>query len=169
MKIISRKEAKSLGLKYYFTGKLCKHGHINERMTSSGVCTDCKSIIVRAYLDKKSKEYKERKALADSLIDGFISKSDAISKGLNKYFTGRKCKNGHISERYTSNSWCVRCLREKEFTSEEREKKRKSSIKYRSENRDKVLKMQRDYYENNKHEIRAKEKETQKLSFLIAP
>jgi hypothetical protein len=40
MKIISRAEAKRLGLKRYFTGKPCKHGHIDERYISR-MCVSC--------------------------------------------------------------------------------------------------------------------------------
>jgi hypothetical protein len=38
--IISRKEAKAQGLKRYFTGKPCKHGHIAERHME-GKCAKC--------------------------------------------------------------------------------------------------------------------------------
>lgn len=41
MQIITRAEAKAKGLKRYFTGKPCKHGHIAERMTSGGNCLVC--------------------------------------------------------------------------------------------------------------------------------
>lgn len=41
MKIITRKEAKALGLKRYFTSKACKHGHITERQTTNGSCAVC--------------------------------------------------------------------------------------------------------------------------------
>jgi hypothetical protein len=40
MKIITRSEARALGLKRYFTGKPCKHGHVAERNVS-GNCTEC--------------------------------------------------------------------------------------------------------------------------------
>jgi hypothetical protein len=39
--IISRDEAKALGLKHYFTGVPCKHGHIGERSVRSGRCLEC--------------------------------------------------------------------------------------------------------------------------------
>ena len=39
-----------------------------------------------------------------------ISKEKAINLGLNKYFTGKKCKNGHLAERKISDSKCVMCL-----------------------------------------------------------
>ena len=41
--IITRKEAKALGLKRYFTGKPCKHGHVCERQVSSKGCVECES------------------------------------------------------------------------------------------------------------------------------
>ena len=41
MEIILRKEAKELGLKRYFTGKLCKRSHISERRVSDRHCIEC--------------------------------------------------------------------------------------------------------------------------------
>lgn len=41
MKKITAREAFSRGLKRYFTGKLCSHGHIDERMISNGCCVSC--------------------------------------------------------------------------------------------------------------------------------
>jgi hypothetical protein len=39
--IISRKDARSQGLKRYFTGDVCSNGHIDERFVSSGNCVQC--------------------------------------------------------------------------------------------------------------------------------
>jgi hypothetical protein len=36
--LISRAEAQAQGLKHYFTGKPCKHGHIAERTVDGGIC-----------------------------------------------------------------------------------------------------------------------------------
>jgi hypothetical protein len=52
MKIITRKEAASTGLKLYFTGKPCKRGHIVQRRTSPGTCVECEKIL------QKTKRYK---------------------------------------------------------------------------------------------------------------
>ena len=38
---ISRQDAKAQGLKTYYTGKPCKHGHITKRTTSNGRCHAC--------------------------------------------------------------------------------------------------------------------------------
>lgn len=40
--IISRAEALAQGLKRYFTGKPCKHGHVAERLVSIRSCLGCK-------------------------------------------------------------------------------------------------------------------------------
>jgi hypothetical protein len=39
--IIGRDEARALGLKRYFTGKPCKHGHVAERY-AGGPCVECR-------------------------------------------------------------------------------------------------------------------------------
>lgn len=39
-----------------------------------------------------------------------ISRKDAILTKSSKYFTGKPCKNGHLSERYTQSGVCKSCL-----------------------------------------------------------
>jgi hypothetical protein len=39
--IISRAEAKALGLKRFFTGKPCKYGHVVERRVGNYACVEC--------------------------------------------------------------------------------------------------------------------------------
>src|SRR5919205_1500981 len=39
--IISRDEALARGLKRYFTGKPCRAGHVAERYSGNGGCTEC--------------------------------------------------------------------------------------------------------------------------------
>lgn len=39
--IISRADARAQGLKRYFTGMPCKHGHVTERLTSNLTCVEC--------------------------------------------------------------------------------------------------------------------------------
>ena len=38
---MKRAEAKALGLKFYRTGKPCKHGHLSERYASTAICVAC--------------------------------------------------------------------------------------------------------------------------------
>jgi hypothetical protein len=46
-KIITRAEAKARGLKRYFTGKPCKHGHVDERLTVNTSCVVCNRAAAR--------------------------------------------------------------------------------------------------------------------------
>jgi hypothetical protein len=43
------------------------------------------------------------------LVQSVIGRSDAMAAGLNRYFTGQPCKNGHVAERLVSNWTCLDC------------------------------------------------------------
>ena len=60
MNIISRKKAKDQGLKRYFTGKPCKHDHINERQTINGTCIECSNSKLRVYYQNNKAIIKEK-------------------------------------------------------------------------------------------------------------
>lgn len=101
MQIITRQEAKEKGLSRYFTGELCKRGHLAERAIS-GSCVEC------TRKTKLSDELKEARRVHG---DKVITKKEAVAAGLNRYFIGRECKNGHVHERYISTNQCVLCMR----------------------------------------------------------
>ena len=71
-KNVTREEAHSLGLKRYFSGKPCRHGHLGERSVASGACVGCerayreKAAVRRAdYSRRWSKLHPEKKREAD--------------------------------------------------------------------------------------------------------
>lgn len=39
-----------------------------------------------------------------------LTRKEAITMGLNKYFTGKPCSNGHVSERYVQSGSCSQCI-----------------------------------------------------------
>ncbi|ELA2759884.1 hypothetical protein ACHBJW_001506 [Klebsiella aerogenes] len=41
-----------------------------------------------------------------------ITRLDAAKSGLKRYYTGKKCKHGHDSERWVYNGHCVECTME---------------------------------------------------------
>ncbi len=49
MKIIRRKDALRLGLSRYFTGKVCRAGHLVERSTANGHCLECTNAYQRLH------------------------------------------------------------------------------------------------------------------------
>lgn len=61
MKVISRKVAKSLGLKRYFTGKACPRGHVAERLISSMGCLTCQAGRLRTWKRANSEKVSEQK------------------------------------------------------------------------------------------------------------
>lgn len=44
-------------------------------------------------------------------MPAIVSRAEAKATGLSRYFTGRPCKRGHVSEYYTRNAVCVACTR----------------------------------------------------------
>lgn len=40
-----------------------------------------------------------------------ITQEYALTYGLPRYFTGEKCKRGHVSERYARNTHCIECAK----------------------------------------------------------
>jgi hypothetical protein len=70
-----------------------------------------------------------------------ITRADALSKGLKRYFTGQPCVRGHVAERYVTAKTCLECnrecsrkrLRDPRTRQEELERRRESSAKRRCE------------------------------------
>jgi hypothetical protein len=50
--VISRKEAKSLRMRWYFTGLPCKYGHVRLRLTNNGACIECSQRLKRISAEK---------------------------------------------------------------------------------------------------------------------
>lgn len=65
MDIISRQDAIKQGLITYFTGKPCKHGHIEKRSTKTGVCRGCNKEASKNWYHKNNKdiEWKKKRIL----------------------------------------------------------------------------------------------------------
>ena len=104
MKIISRKDAKALGLTRYFTGKPCKHGHIAERDTGAGRCVECNRAWARAE-DKAIRAGRPRKWYAAN--DGAASAAAWRKANPEKQrATDKRYRQRHPDERRTrQRSW----------------------------------------------------------------
>jgi len=93
-----------------------------------------------------------------------ISRKEARVRGLDRYYTGKPCKYGHVSERYLSTGICVECNRERNNSDEAREYKREYARKWREanpeyhrkyheENREQHNEYMRKYYEENREQL----------------
>lgn len=58
------------------------------------------------------------------------TREQAIEAGDPIYYTGKPCKHGHLSERYTINSTCAECQRHKSRVNQQRAR---ASIRARQE------------------------------------
>lgn len=110
-----------------------------------------------------------------------ILKKQAVALGLKKYFTGKPCKQGHISERYVSGGACIEChiiyaksISEKQskYCKEWRIKNKSYTKQYYENNRNKKLSEDRIFYAENKelfYEKRKlwKENNPGRMSFLF--
>jgi 5-methylcytosine-specific restriction endonuclease McrA len=73
----TRAEAKATGVKYYFTGEPCKHGHIAPRKTK-GACVECLKVEWSQALKTRSEYFKE------------YNKSEAGQKAKKGYYERNK-------------------------------------------------------------------------------
>ncbi len=82
--ITTREEAKAKGLKHYFTGKPCKHGHVSRRFTSNGICTSCNLESHMRFATKNPDKIKAIKATHYAANKDKIKAKDAAYYAANK-------------------------------------------------------------------------------------
>ena len=84
--IVTRKTAKAIGLKRYFSGKLCAHGHVCERVAGSGLCDDCRLILGRKH-DEARRSGDQRKAyMAGYLADYVKENREDVRRNARKHY-----------------------------------------------------------------------------------
>ena len=96
------------------------------------------------------------------------TRKEAIAKGLSYYFTGKPCKHGHISKRFTVCGKCYKCHEEKMKTDHYKQKTKERLArnadkireraklyrrKWRAENRELSRQIDRNYKQKNKERI----------------
>jgi hypothetical protein len=80
-----------------------------------------------------------------------IGRAEARALGLKRFFTGKPCKHGHVTERGVSNPECMECSRgrRREWRAanleKARERARESARKYRAANLEKAREKEREY------------------------
>jgi hypothetical protein len=76
-----------------------------------------------------------------------ISRKEAKEKGLTRYFTGKPCKYGHVSNRHVVNAGCSECM--KKTQRQWRQEKPEYMEQYRQNNKDAIKKSTKQYYQKN--------------------
>jgi hypothetical protein len=102
--IISRSEAKARGLKTYFTGKPCKHGHVAIRQTSNGSCRECSDAKDRRWR-QQNQEY-VRKRNRSYHADHYARNREKIIEKSHQYYEANKPMALHRMREYY-----ILCLR----------------------------------------------------------
>ena len=88
-----------------------------------------------------------------------ITKAEAKAQGLKRYFTGKECKRGHVSER-TLNGDCISCvtLRSKKHNEDNKVYIAFRQKNYNEDNKESITLRQKKYYEDNKESITLRSK-----------
>lgn len=135
MEIITKQQAIEIGLKYYFTGKPCKHGHLEKRPVKTGVCLECLRLVSkRVYADKKSQILARQKKYR-------IENQDVVKETFKRYYEKNKEQ---------------RSIAYAEYRAENKDKERDRHKKYRSENYEKIKAREKEYRINNPEKVRVK-------------
>ena len=100
-----------------------------------------------------------------------ITRKEAKRDNLKKYYTGKPCKRGHLSERHTDSGTCIECrslkeqdysknyyakhrveviARSKAYADENKEKRAQYLKAYADENKEKLNNYNKEYYSKNK-------------------
>lgn len=89
-----------------------------------------------------------------------VLRDEAKAQGLTRYFNGKPCKHGHVSERLVSNHRCVECqtLQGSEWKKAHRVECAEQKRKWCEQNREKVRALKKSYYKTNpkERELQAK-------------
>ena len=175
----SRAEARAIGASHYFSGVPCKRGHLSRRRTESATCLECfkghaqkfrkehpdkKRDHARAYyvrhreeVCRKSRNRYSKKPAPELFPNGShlpVSRKEAEDRGEKYYFTGKPCKNGHLSKRLLKGACHTCALLDgkkrysleycRSYSAKNREKRRSQGKIWRQNNADKVAKFGRD-------------------------
>lgn len=169
MKIISKKEALSQGLKTYFTGKLCKHGHASVRYATNGKCCECVSEKNKEkywkdpgkYREKRKSQYIERTEKEKEYRDKYNRENKDLIRKIrrDRYMKDPEKEKEKVNEWRRNNPVRVKeqqkCWREKNpnYQQQWREKNRDRSNWYTKKwiknNKEKRKQIDKDYSKKN--------------------
>lgn len=119
MEIITRQEAIAQGLRHYFTGKPCKHGHLSKRSVNTWICQECSRMHKRAERQKKLGHVRRRAR------DWYLKNKERVASRRRETETDEGRRRN--SERATAHYWA------------NRERKLAAAKEYNRNNRAKVL------------------------------
>lgn len=86
-----------------------------------------------------------------------VKRADSVENGLDKYFTGNPCANGHVDQRTVIGSNCLSCTRERRcrWNNANADKKKMLDAEWQRNNKEKVAERNRKWQVKNKGKFRA--------------
>lgn len=148
MKVISRAEAKRLGLKRFFTGKPCIRGHVAERVVSNKACVECAAIRDRAY--KNANRELLREQAKARYANGADYRREYYLKNKEKY-------KERADRRYREKRDEILALQKQRFAENPGLTAEKNK-RYRDRHPEKVVQIQRCNYVKNREKILQRQK-----------
>jgi Zn ribbon nucleic-acid-binding protein len=151
MKVISRNEARLLGLKRYFTGKMCPNNHLSERFVSGGNCVACNKINAKQW----KKNNKEK--VAEHCKTYYQKNATGLNEKAKNYHKDNKAKIIAQKKKYRLENCDAEKQRGKNWRALNADKKRDADIAWRSQNLQKVRAYREKWRkENPEAEIQSK-------------
>lgn len=129
MQIVSLEEAKRLGLKHYFTGKPCKRGHIQQRLTSCRKCLDCQT----GYYEERKEEWSAKGAEYRRQNPEKKRQQDRDYRDKNRDRIHKRKKE------YWQRTRTEQLARKKEYREKNKDRARASIKRWESENKERVM------------------------------
>lgn len=146
MKLITRTEAIASGLKHYFTGKLCKNGHLDVRTVSKCECVSCAKVNSQR-AEAKRPDRREEMAVYRS------ENKDRINSYQNNY---RKLNRDKLREwhrlHYAKNVDRKKAYRRLYYL-ENKASCNAANKRYREEHREELNEYARQYYADNRDQL----------------
>ncbi len=152
-----RKQAKAIGHTHYFTGVLCKNGHLAPRRVKTSLCMECEKMFRRRYYVPKPRSPKLSEEEREERRKSYALKYWKKNKELIKKRSSEWRKNHKEQERqrnkrrYAENSKGF-IEKAKTYYQENREIMLEKKQEYRANNKDKIREQNRRYYLKKKKE-----------------
>lgn len=147
MQVISREDAKYSNFKRFFTGAACRHGHVAERLASSGQCTVCVYSKNSSYALKNGDRISAKRQIRAKRNASKISEYMAQWRAENSAKIAsdkRRDYADHAEERRGQARQSYRLKQEENIA---------RSKRYRNENSTEILEKKQAYYLKNRDHI----------------
>jgi hypothetical protein len=148
---VTRKQAKELGLRKYFTGAACPHGHIAERLVSNGTCVVCASVYIERVKTEKKEQYQARRKL------WYLANAEKVRENVRKWREDNpervkeNAKRGYVKNK---RRWMELQKTRYATSPEARRSKIEANTRYAEKNREAIRESGRLRYHNHKDKYR---------------